>query len=177
MYACFTCMYVCVRHACLLPFKVRRVCQILMDWSYKGLWATMGVLGIKSGSSGRTSTLNCWVNSPACIYSTHTYTQTHTHTHAIYSHRPGFYRSLVWIFPDTLALCRKHFPQHITRWTSLPSPNSSLLEALWFGSCYGTWCIFSIYLSSRVYTQQTIERKAFAGWLIRVLLRLQLIVY
>lgn len=39
--------------ACLVSRKAKRECQLLWNWSYKQLGASMFVLGIQSGSSGR----------------------------------------------------------------------------------------------------------------------------
>jgi hypothetical protein len=66
MYECFACMYVCAPCVCLVPTEVRRRCQILWNWSYKRLWATVWVLGIELGFFVRVaSALNCWTTSPA----------------------------------------------------------------------------------------------------------------
>ena len=55
------------RHApngCVIP-EVRRGHQIPWNWNYRWLWATMWVLGIKPGGSGRAaSALNHWANFP-----------------------------------------------------------------------------------------------------------------
>lgn len=52
MYVCFVCMYVCTLHSCPVPEEAKRGHQILWDWSYKQLRATMSVLRIEPWSSG-----------------------------------------------------------------------------------------------------------------------------
>lgn len=65
-YEYFVCMYVCATHVCLVFAQVRRKCQILWNWSYKQLLASVLVLGLKPGSSAKTSTLNyCHVSRPS----------------------------------------------------------------------------------------------------------------
>lgn len=68
VYEYFTCMYVCIPHACLVLAEARRRYWISLDWSYRQMWVALWILGVKSGSSGRTAhVLNCWVISSAHI--------------------------------------------------------------------------------------------------------------
>ena len=56
-------MYVCMYSVCvyLVPAEIRKRHQMLGNWSYRWLWATMWVLGVTPRPSARaTSTLNCW---------------------------------------------------------------------------------------------------------------------
>lgn len=65
-YEYFVCMHVCAPHVCLVLAQVRRKCQTLWNWSYKQLLASVSVLGLKPGSSAKTSTLNyCHLSRPS----------------------------------------------------------------------------------------------------------------
>lgn len=49
--------------------EARRGWQMLWNWTYRKLGATMYVMGINPGSSGKvTNVLNCWPNFPVPIY-------------------------------------------------------------------------------------------------------------
>ena len=64
-YDCFTCMNVCAPHSYQVAIKARREVWIPSNWSCRWLQATMYVLGIEPGSSGRwISALNHWDISP-----------------------------------------------------------------------------------------------------------------
>lgn len=59
-------LHVCVPCVCLMLAEARRGNWIPWYWSYRWLWATMCVLGIKPGLSGReVSAPNHWANSLA----------------------------------------------------------------------------------------------------------------
>lgn len=49
VYVCFVCIYVCIPWVA----GIHRGNQILWDWIYSQLWATMWMLGIESGASER----------------------------------------------------------------------------------------------------------------------------
>ena len=59
VYGCFVCIYICAPHACLVTLEARRGHWMSWNWSYRQLWATMWVLSIELGISGRpANTLN-----------------------------------------------------------------------------------------------------------------------
>lgn len=49
VYGCFAYMHVCTHCLCLVPVETRRGLCIPWNWSYSRLWATMWVLGFKTG--------------------------------------------------------------------------------------------------------------------------------
>lgn len=68
VYMCFVCMYVCAPSMCVVHKEARRGHGIPWDWSCRCLWATLWILGIKPGCSGKAnSVLDCWAISPAGI--------------------------------------------------------------------------------------------------------------
>lgn len=63
---CFSYMYVCALCAYLVPTEVKGEHCVPWHWSYRWLWVITWVLGIKSESSIRaTSLFNYWAISPA----------------------------------------------------------------------------------------------------------------
>ena len=47
--------YMPVHRMCAVPMETRRGCQVLWNWSYRRLSATMRVLGIEPRSSRKSS--------------------------------------------------------------------------------------------------------------------------
>lgn len=66
---CFVCIFVYVAHACWVLTGVRRVCQVLSDWSCRSLWASVWMLGVELGFSERAvSVFNLWVLSSRWLW-------------------------------------------------------------------------------------------------------------
>jgi hypothetical protein len=54
VYGNFVCVYICMCTMCMqYLLKPERECQILWNWSYKQLLATMSIMGIEPRSFGR----------------------------------------------------------------------------------------------------------------------------
>lgn len=64
VYNCFACVHVCVPHGCLVLMESRRGHPIPWHWSYRQIWATMWILGLKPGSSRRAASIYSSLISP-----------------------------------------------------------------------------------------------------------------
>lgn len=66
VYRHFIGMYMYVPCTCLVPMETKGGHQMPWNWSYRWLWATSSVLGIKPESFGKpASPFNCWAASLA----------------------------------------------------------------------------------------------------------------
>lgn len=67
MYECFAYIYIYVAHVCLVPLEIRTQYQILLGLELQSCKLPICMLGIKMGSSTKTSALNQQADYPAFL--------------------------------------------------------------------------------------------------------------